>query len=32
VVEVRYYDPAQALRRWGSGNEHGAIEVITAVK
>lgn len=29
VVEVRYYNPAQAMRRWGSGHEHGAIEVIT---
>jgi hypothetical protein len=29
VVAVRYYTPAEALRRWGSGHEHGAIEVIT---
>ena len=29
VVSVRYYNPAEALRRWGSGHEHGAIEVIT---
>lgn len=30
VTAVRYYRPAEALRRWGSGHEHGAIEVITA--
>lgn len=30
VVEVRYYNNGQATRRWGSGHEHGAIEVITA--
>ena len=29
VVTVRYYNPAEALRRWGSGHEHGAVEVIT---
>ena len=30
VVAVRYYTAAEALRRWGSGHEHGAIEVLTA--
>ena len=30
VVAVRYYTPAEALRRWGSGHEHGAIEVLTS--
>lgn len=30
VLEVRYYNAGQAMRRWGSGHEHGAIEVITA--
>jgi hypothetical protein len=30
VVGVRYYTPAEALRKWGSGHEHGAIEVLTA--
>lgn len=30
VLEVRHYNPGQATRRWGSGHEHGAIEVITA--
>lgn len=30
VVEVRYLNPAQAMRRWGSGHEHGAIEVMTS--
>lgn len=30
AVAVRYYTPAEALRRWGSGHEHGAIEVVTS--
>lgn len=30
VLEVRYYNAGQATGRWGSGHEHGAIEVITA--
>jgi hypothetical protein len=30
ALEVRYYNAGQAMRRWGSGHEHGAIEVITA--
>ncbi|HEY8164840.1 MAG TPA: hypothetical protein VIF83_04725 [Gemmatimonadaceae bacterium] len=29
VLEVRYFNAGQAMRRWGSGHEHGAIEVIT---
>jgi hypothetical protein len=32
VREVRYFTAAQAMRRWGSGHEHGAIEVITSEK
>jgi hypothetical protein len=32
VREIRYLTAAQAMRRWGSGHEHGAIEVITTEK
>lgn len=32
ALEVRYFTAAQAMRRWGSGHEHGAIEVITSAK
>lgn len=32
VSEVRHFSAAQAMRRWGSGHEHGAIEVITSGK
>jgi hypothetical protein len=30
VLEVRYFTAGQAMRRWGSGHDHGAIEVITS--
>ena len=29
VIEVRFHDAAQATYRWGSGHNHGAIQVLT---
>lgn len=32
VLEVRFYDAAQATYRWGAGHNHGAIQVLTVVQ
>jgi hypothetical protein len=30
VTSVRYFEPAEATMRWGAGNTHGAIQVLTS--
>ena len=30
ITSIRYYDPGQATYRFGSGHDHGAIQVSTA--
>jgi hypothetical protein len=30
ITSVRYYEPAEATMRWGPGNTHGAIQVLTS--
>lgn len=30
ITSVRYYEPAEATMRWGAGNTHGAIQVLTS--
>ncbi len=32
IQAVRYFDGPQATYRWGAGNQHGAIEVLTMVE
>lgn len=32
IQGVRYFDGPQATYRWGAGNQHGAIEVLTTVR
>lgn len=32
VLAIRYYDPTQANLRWGVGNTHGVIQVVTVLE
>jgi hypothetical protein len=32
VRSLRYLDAAQATMRWGAGNSHGAILIVTGVR